>query len=641
MTVPGAVFTVERAGADPRPALERLVGDDALGQLLLRGGAMAELATESGDVKLDWVDQLARARPADLEHVASLAASLVDAGVERLVWSGMGGSVQTVACLATLGWLSAPGLEIVPLDSTDPRVLARLAADLGRDALRRTGIVAVSMGMTSEEPIAHLRWFDSVADAMGVSDRSRRQLVMTLPGSYLDDYAIAHGIRSVPLQLDGENHVAGRMSAPATRVFLLPAALALGSSDALAEVVARWREATGLRHDLSRDERDDLSRCDPFVALASWLGAQLAEGRDMVLVDTDETTAAFVPWIEQVVEESLCKAGKGLLVFADQTLEGDATPERLVRLRLRARAAGEPLSTTGSWAGPATSPPGIPSATLDLEIDTADPVARLAGAARLFTGWSLTVAAVGYLAGLVFAGQPGVESYKRYARELRDAPGPLPFPTADLVPLTTGGDPAATAVGVLWLGALDPGLREDAVRAAGTLAALRSLPPAATGSSVVSTSPASAASAAGTQIAAVVSALRDAKSLAYLDLTVNGDPVGAGWDGLRGAMRRLAGTIVGVPLKIRSGPRDYHSTEQSQVDGPPDLLSLRVAVRRLPTVPVGEYDDRFFQAQSLGTVLAMRDAGRPVLLAVLDDDDAAGALASALDDAGDLLGRLR
>ncbi|MHB1973562.1 MAG: hypothetical protein ACYCR4_04650 [Acidimicrobiales bacterium] len=640
MTLPGAVFTVEHAGADPRPALERLVGDDALGQLLLRSGAMAELATESGDVKLDWVDQLARARPSDLEQVAALAASLVDAGVERLVWSGMGGSVQAVACLVALGWLSPPGLEIVPLDSTDPRVLARLAADLGRDALRRTGIVAVSMGMTSEEPIAHLRWYDSVADAAGVSDRSGRQLVMTLPGSYLDDYATAHGIRSVPLQLDGENHVAGRMSARAPRVFLLPAALTLGSSDALAEVVRRWREATGLRHDLARDERDDLCRCDPFVALASWLGAQLAEGRDMVLVDTDETTAAFVPWIEQVVEESLCKAGKGLLVFADQSLGQGATPERLVHLRLRARATRATLSTTGSGSGAdgATSPPGIPSATLDLEIDTADPVARLAGAARLFTGWSLTVAVVGYLAGLVFAGQPGVESYKRYARELRDAPGPLPFPTADLVPLTTGGGSSATAVGVLWLGALDPGLREDAARAASSLSAPLSLPHAPTGLSAGSTIP---ASAVGTQIAAVVSALRDAKSLAYLDLTVNGDPVGPGWDGLRDAMRRLAGTIVGVPLKIRSGPRDYHSTEQSQVDGPPDLLSLRVAVRGLPTVPAGEYDDRFFQAQSLGTVLAMRDAGRPVLLAVLDDDDAAGALAAALDDASDLLGRIR
>ena len=41
---------------------------------------------------------------------------------------------------------------------------------------------------------------------------------MTLPGSYLDQFARARGSRTAPIQLDGENHTPGRMSAPATRV---------------------------------------------------------------------------------------------------------------------------------------------------------------------------------------------------------------------------------------------------------------------------------------------------------------------------------------------------------------------------------------------------------------------------------------
>ena len=40
-------------------ALGRLRAEDALGQLVERRGRMAELATEAGDVKLDWVDGVA------------------------------------------------------------------------------------------------------------------------------------------------------------------------------------------------------------------------------------------------------------------------------------------------------------------------------------------------------------------------------------------------------------------------------------------------------------------------------------------------------------------------------------------------------------------------------------------------------
>jgi glucose-6-phosphate isomerase len=627
-----AVFAVRRAGADLLPLVERLVEDDALGQLLDRRDTMARLATEAGDVKLDWVDQLglARMQPSGLHDVAALATALRDAGVERLIWSGMGGSVQAVACLNALGWVGTADLEIVPLDSTDPRVLERLGRRLGPDALRRTGIVAVSMGMTSEEPIAHLRWFDTVAASAGVDDYRRRQLVMTLPGSYLDAYATEHGITSVPLQLDGANHVAGRMSAPATRVFLLPAALTLDSSEALVDLVGQIVGASGIRPGLTRSQRDALTRTDPFVALGAWLGAQLADGRDMVLLDTDETLRALVPWIEQLVEESLCKSDKGLLVFADQHLGAHADPARLVRLEVRARTAtsvegaahatGDGDADAGRDRAQAAPLLDIPTAAFELRVDAAEPAGRLAGAGRLFAGWSLVVAVVGYLADLVFAGQPGVESYKRYARELRDAPGPLPFPTTDLVPLVEERDGHAATIGSLWLGALDARRRADVAAAASTL-------PAAAGHG----------DEVARHIAATVFALRAATSLAYLDLTVNGDPTGPDWARLHDALRRLAGEVVGVPCKIRSGPRDYHSTEQSQVDGPPEMLSLRVAVRNLPAVGKGHYDDRFFQAQSLGTVLALRDAGRPVLLALLDDDNAVGALADAVELACDLV----
>src|SRR5260370_21261272 len=59
-------------------ALDRLVREDALGQLLDRRGRLAELATENGDVKLGWADHVAWAlyHPAALDEVAELAASI-------------------------------------------------------------------------------------------------------------------------------------------------------------------------------------------------------------------------------------------------------------------------------------------------------------------------------------------------------------------------------------------------------------------------------------------------------------------------------------------------------------------------------------------------------------------------------------
>jgi len=90
-------------------------------------------------------------------------------GIRHIIWSAMGGSVQTVYCLKRMGYLDLPGLTIHPLDSTDPaslnRTLEEIAAaegiDLGalegqtellraaiRQVLATTMITGVSMGMT-------------------------------------------------------------------------------------------------------------------------------------------------------------------------------------------------------------------------------------------------------------------------------------------------------------------------------------------------------------------------------------------------------------------------------------------------------------------------------------------------------------
>ena len=145
--------------------IERLEREDVLGQFGRGDGRIAELASDGGRPLLDWMGALDRllATPGGVAGAVRVAEQLVS-GSRHLVWAGMGGSVQAVRCLA------APG--VIPLDSTDPARLRRLWDETG--GLASTAMVGVSMGMTSEEPLTHLRWFGD-----------RGAAVMTLPGSVL------------------------------------------------------------------------------------------------------------------------------------------------------------------------------------------------------------------------------------------------------------------------------------------------------------------------------------------------------------------------------------------------------------------------------------------------------------------------
>jgi glucose-6-phosphate isomerase len=559
--------------ADVTETLERLRVEDVLGQLIERRGRMAELATEDGDPKLDWVDQVAwaLAHPERLAELEQQAAELVDR-FDHLIWAGMGGSVQTVHALKALGLLDRPGFTVHPLDSTDPAALNRLLEEIGGEAgLTRTAMVGVSLAMTSEEPITHLEWFDEVLRSRGL-DPGAHLLVMTLPGSLLDRFAHRRRAPRHPLQLDGQCHVPGRMSAPSTLVFLLPAALALAPEGGLREVLERCQAEFQLGPGLGLQDRSRLIRADPFCRLAAWLGREWAQGRDMVLLETESELAGLGPWVEQVVEESLGKAGQGLLAFYDQD-PGLSRAPGVTRLRIAA----------GAVDGPA----------LELEFPADDRRRCLATVARFFAGWNLAVALLGYLRGITFAGQPAVENYKRYARELRQSTAPLPYPDGDLE--SSPDDRLHLFWGALGAAGLNVEWLRQRARAWGD------------GPSAL--------------LAAVLAELAAQERLGYLDLTLNADPKGPLWEAAQRGARLLAG-VLGLPVKVRSGPRDYHSTEQSETDGPPRLLSLRVLVRRSERVALGRYESRFLHAQALGTLLAMRDAGRPVLLVLLEDSEA-------------------
>jgi glucose-6-phosphate isomerase len=379
---------------------------------------MANLARENGKLMLDWVDGVPRLleAPHVLDEIEAEARDIAGRGIRDIIWSGMGGSVMAVRVLTDLGYCG-PGtrVRIHPLDSTDPAalnaVLQSLAERRGIDLtappylptlFSDVMMIAVSMGMTSEEPITHLEWFLGLLDAAELAPADH-VLVMTLPGSYLDDRARERSIPRRPLQANGGNGTPGRLSAPTTRVFLLPAALALQQrGEAPGSLRAALQRAWRL---FDLDAAETSPERHPSVQLAAHLADTGMAGACLLMLRLPGVWEALFPWIEQLMEESLGKGGKGVAVFEPQPVAGKAH---------RIGDAGVAHVDTAEYFDAA----GPPSDSGRGETD-------LGSLAAAFLQWELTTALYGYLEGIVFAGQPAVENYKARARVLRHHDDPL------------------------------------------------------------------------------------------------------------------------------------------------------------------------------------------------------------------------
>lgn len=576
----------EESSRDLSPALQRLRAEGALTQLLEGTGRMAQLGSENGRLMLDWVQAVPRLveHPELLEGIESEAQDILDRGITDIIWSGMGGSVMAVRVLTDLGFCGEDSaLRIHPLDSTDPaainavleEIAARRQVDLSshpdpRSLLSNVMMIAVSMGMTSEEPITQLQWFTGLLDQAGL-DAARQALVMTLPGSYLDDIARECGIPRRPLQPDGGNGTPGRFSAPGTRVFLLPAALALLQTGAAPGALRTVLSRAGTLVALNGGEhgRDDSARLAAQLANASVNGACL------LLRRPQRDAEAIAPWVEQLLEESLGKGGKGVAVFHGQPvveIDGHIGASGVTRWP-RIELSGPEDRLMGPLAGAGST--------------RAED--RLALLATAFVWWERITALYGYLEDIVFVGQPAVENYKARARELREHDDPLQ------VALDTGTAlPYGNATLVVPAGRSPSTSAEDAF----------------------------------------VHLLTETMPLTYLDLTVNGELPTDGRPAVEDALHRLGNEQLGVPVKLRRAPAAYHSTEQMQMDGIPGLVSLRAVSTRHQPVLLGEYDDRFLKAQSVATWQAMNEQGRPCALLIVDGaNDALGpVLTSFLAD---------
>src|SRR5436305_150236 len=599
------------------PALQQLIKDDTVSQLRQQKGLMATLGSEDGVLKLDWVEGVQRllADNAMLEQVETEAREIWEHGIRHIIWAGMGGSIMAVRVLTDLGYCNGRDkghVTIYALDSTDPAALNEIVRKIAeaknlalpggeessnpaflRALLEDVMMVGVSMGMTSEEPITHLTWFTDLLKQAELRP-AEHLLVMTLPGSYLDQFAREQQAPSLPLQLDGGTGTGGRMSAPTTRVFLLPAALYLTrlAGDAINRVPTGDRRQ--LRAVLRRawDEYDldlatDHPADHPFVQLAAALSDASVDGACRLLLKMPEGWQHLVPWIEQLMEESLGKGNKGVVLFTEQPLSRQASASRSSGT-LHVHVMTGMALPEGDNVFVLSQP----------SLESREPRDRLAALAASFLGWQLSMALYGYLQHITFAGQPAVENYKARARALRTQPNPL-------------------QVASNWRPALQQGI-------------LTLLAP----QGAMSHDPQGRDSAASTFAKALqeFASADDAHRhpLSYLDVTVNGEAQASLLSVLDRHVHTIGNELLGIPVKLRQAPAAYHSTEQGEMDGPPSLVSLRLVARNSEASLLGSYTNTFLHAQAVSTWQAMMEAGRPCFLLVIDGslDDALEPLAT-------------
>jgi len=282
-----------------------------------------------------------------------------------------------------------------------------------------------------------------------------------------------------------------------------------------------------------------------------------------------------------LMEESLGKGGKGVVVFDDQSLNPQA-PAYRSSSTLQVRVVTDLTQLDEEKSFNLSQP----------YLARKEPLDRLVAVATSFLGWQLSMALYGYLHRITFAGQPAVENYKARARVLRRQDDPLQV-RKHWAATTTETDLSSRIAYSL--------LAPQGVEAQGSPASI-----------VVGTLQRTATASPGYP------------SLGYLDLTINGELPSRFVSALDTQLRTIGNELLGVPVKLRRAPAAYHSTEQSEMDGPPFLVSLRVLARDHEASILGSYTDTFLCAQAVSTWQAMLEQGRPCFLLIIDGsiDDA-------------------
>lgn len=357
--------------------------------------------------RLGWTDLARTSRPL-LPRIAAARDDLRAQGFDHVVLCGMGGSslAPEVICRAA-------GVDLTVLDSSHPdMVRAALAHRLDRSIV----VVSSKSGGTVETDSAR-RAYEAAFTAAG-HDPARHLVIVTDPGSPLDEFATAAGYRV----FRADPTVGGRYSAM-TAFGLVPCGLAG------VPLAGLLNEAAEVHDALFADSVENAA-----LRLGTLLGVAANNGVDK-LVLCDHTGSGVGDWIEQLVAESTGKMERGVLPVV---VAGSTAPE------MTNPTPDTVIVSLGSDTVPATAS-GY-AAALNLPL----------GAQMLL--WEIATTVAGRIIEIDPFDQPDVESAKRAARGLLggDVEHPAPAHTDAGIDLHGSTEPTVEGAIAALLAHLSP-----------------------------------------------------------------------------------------------------------------------------------------------------------------------------------------
>jgi transaldolase / glucose-6-phosphate isomerase len=336
--------------------------------------------------RLGWLT-IAQAMGAALPELQSLADEIRDAGYDKVVLLGMGGSSLAPELFArTFG--PAPGYpDLLVLDSTDPQAVSAIRQQI--DPERTLFIVSSKSGGTVETMSFFKYFYTWVAEAIGQEATGQHFVAISDPGSRLLALAEQYGFRTA---FANDPNIGGRYSA-LSHFGLVPAALLGIDVPAL----------------LNRARRIDGPES---AGQAQWLGAVLGtmarNGRNMVSFITTPSLTSFGDWVEQLIAESTGKSGVGILPIVG---EPPLAPEDYGQHQLIVymRQEGDDLVDEEVAAIAARHP--VVTITLADRYDIAEQ----------FLVWEIAIAVASHILGIHPFNQPNVESAKVRTRAILES----------------------------------------------------------------------------------------------------------------------------------------------------------------------------------------------------------------------------
>ncbi len=247
--------------------------------------------------RLGWLDIHERMK-AEAAALQAWAQQMYTLGLRQAVVIGMGGSSLAPEVLSALvpSAQRACALTLYILDSTDPVQIAELNAKL--DLVQTLFLVATKSGGTVETLSGYRYYRDRLWHELPEREVGRHFVGITDPGSSLVDLAQRDGWQRV---FENDPDIGGRYSA-LSFFGLVPLAL-LGAD------VTRFLQNVDVA---VQQAQLPLAR-NHAAQLGVFMAFQAARGRDKLALLLPARLSSLGDWLEQLVAESLGKAGKGIL----------------------------------------------------------------------------------------------------------------------------------------------------------------------------------------------------------------------------------------------------------------------------------------------------------------------------------------